>query len=298
MNVLLVAVEDDLSVIKQRLMAAGADEDRVISVKGPAMNVGGFTMPDSPLMLGTDAGQLLQASKDHNARALFLETMVEHIGDRDGKTKVSTNNEAEVRRALAPFRAVCQEARMAGLGIMHPRKGTEGSVDEAIGGSIAFRNVARGVMGVYNDPTDETKDRWRLLCSGKSNYLRYRPHTLRFRVEPWDVDPDIGHVVWGIDGRTLIDDRSMEDVWADMRESRQKKRVRKDHAVVGAEKFLHACLEMGPVPEKELKEKAKAEGLSWASIRRAKSILEIESHSDGFQGKHSWKLPEDKQSDY
>src|SRR5205085_4032041 len=140
----------------------------------------------SPMMLDDDAGKLVRHAKDIDARVLTLETVVEHFGDRGGKSRRSTNNEADVRSALAPFRAVCAEAGLYGVGAIHPRKSTEGSVDDSISGSAAFRNVTRAAHHIYRDPEDDSEDPVRLLFTSNSNYLPRRPPTLRFRILSWD----------------------------------------------------------------------------------------------------------------
>ena len=51
-----------------------------------------------------------------------------------------------MRSALAPFRTICALAGLFGLGAIHPRKSTIGSIDDSISGSAAFRNVTRGMV--------------------------------------------------------------------------------------------------------------------------------------------------------
>ena len=60
--------------------------NRVYFVEGPEVTRGGLTMP-SPMMLDDDAGSMVKHAKQLNAEVLFLETVVEHFGDRAGKTR-------------------------------------------------------------------------------------------------------------------------------------------------------------------------------------------------------------------
>jgi hypothetical protein len=59
--------------------------------------------------------------------------------------------------------------------------------------------------------------------------------------------------------------------------------------------FLCEALAQGPVATTELEARAKAEGLSWASLRRAKQQLKIEaireSRGIGGDGRWLWSLP-------
>jgi len=288
-NVLICVTEDSMGRVKSRLRAAGADLSRVYFVEGPEVTRGGLTMP-SPMMLDDDAGAMVRHAKQLDAKAMFLETVVEHFGDRSGKTRRSTNNEAEVRAALAPFRAVCATAGLFGLGAIHPRKSTDGGVDDSISGSAAFRNVARSVQHIYRDPDDDSDDPVRLLFTSKANYLAKRPSTLRFRIRSWDEQlgmpcqchaEDCGHegrLVWE---EELVDDRKAEEIWQQIAE---QKRARRDVAVENAEKFLNGLMQDGVIAltPKEIFKRASDEGISKAAVIRAKEELGLVSVKEGF----------------
>lgn len=287
-NVLMCVTEDTQGRVVGRLRAAGADLDRVMFVDGPPIIIGGLVMP-SPVAFGSDAGAMVKKAKDNQAGALFLETTLEHLGDREQTQRWSTNNEAEVRRALSPIVGICREANIIGWGVMHPRKSSDGGIEDSISGSAAFRNVSRGILHVYRDPADMNGDPWRLMPASKANYLRKRPETLRFKIEPWEKDPAEGRVVWGTKGH-LVDERSAEDIWGEIRE-RNKQARRRDHAVMDAEKFLFAVLENGPVPVKDIEKMANDAGISWGSVKRAKENIKVDSRKDGLRGPFIWSLP-------
>jgi hypothetical protein len=278
------------------LKAAGADDKMVTFVNGPAVTRGGLIMP-SNIAFDNDAGSLVQKAKDCGAGALFLETMLEHIGDRESARQISTNNEFDVRRALAPMVAACREAELIGWGVMHPRKSMDGGIEDSISGSTAFRNVGRGVLHVYRDPTADDNEPYptRLLVCSKANYLAKRPSTLRFRIEPWDKNPNEGRVVWGLEGKDLVDNRTAEDVWVEMAEARQHKRARNDMQAQKAEKLLLKVLADGkPHALAELEKACDEAGLSWSAMRRAKSNLGVRSHKAGFQGEGGWVMPSEE----
>jgi len=281
MNVIVCVTEDSAPRAKARLMAAEADLDNVLFIDGPPQRRGGLTIP-SPISFDDDAGQLVKIVEKYKVGAMFLETTVEHLGDREGSKRWSTNNETEVRRALSPIVAVCRVGNIIGWGVMHPRKSTDGAMDDAISGSAAFRNVARSILYVYKDPTDESKNPRRLLCSNKSNHLQFRPPTLRFRVEPWEKDPDEGHIVWGIEGKTLEDERTAEEIWQQISNSRKPRR---DRRVLEAEEFLKATISGGLCSPLEIKKAAREEGINWTAIKDAKAKLRIVSVKEGFPAK-------------
>jgi len=289
MTVLVCVTEDSESRVKARLMAADADLKKVFFVSGKPANRGGVIVP-SPIAFDEDAGALLKTANSLGAGALFLETFLEHLGDREGKKQWSTNNEAEVRRALAPIVSVCRVGSLVGWGVMHPRKSSDGGIEDSISGSAAFRNVGRTVLHVYRDPNDSaSKNPWRLLMTSKSNYLAQRPPTLRFRIESWDKDPDEGRAVWGIEGKSLVDDRNAEDIWREIREAGKQRR---DYTVRDAERFLAKILAKGQKTIDELKKAAEGEDITWRAVERAKENLGIESIKTGFPAKVvGWRLP-------
>ena len=244
----------------------------------------------SPMMLDDDAHKLVRYAREIDARVLALETVVEHFGDRGGKSRRSTNNEADVRSALSPFRAVCAKAGLYGLGAIHPRKSTDGTVDDSISGSAAFRNVTRSAHHIYRDPEDETEDPVRLLFTSKANYLSRRPPTLRFQIRSWDehfgmpcacLTADCGHegrVVWESE---LIDDRTAEEVWQQIAE---RSKPRRDVAVQAAEEFLKGLMQDGKIglPPDEIFAMAATEEITKAALKRAKDKLRLVSKKAGF----------------
>lgn len=296
MVTVVCVTEDSEGRVKARLKAADADLKKVYFMSGPPAMRGGLIVP-SPIAFDSDAGSLLEKARGVGAGAMFLETTLEHLGDREGKKQWSTNNEAEVRRALAPLVAVCREGGLVGWGVMHPRKSSDGGISDSISGSAAFNNVGRTVCHVYKDPSDaDSKSPWRLLITSKANYLAQRPATLKFRIEPWADDPNEGRVVWGVEGHSLVDPRSAEDVWRQIREKGQKRR---DYTVQDAEKMLNGLLADGKVHDLErIKQAAEEEDLSWRSIQRAKEVLGIESVKEGFPAKVTgWRLPAPKEDE-
>jgi hypothetical protein len=292
MTVLICVTEDSVDRVTARLVAAGADKSRFAFVEGPPQPTGGLLVP-SPIAFDSDAGALLAKIKEIGAEVLWLETTVAHLGDREGKKRWSTNNEKEVRDALAPIVAVCRDGDLIGWGVMHPRKSMEGGIADSISGSAAFGNAGRGVLHVWKDPRDaDAKSPWRLLASSKANYRAERPTTLRFRIEPWDQDPDEGRVVWPTKEQGLVDPRSAEDVWDEIKE---RNKVRRDYVVMDAEKLLTDLLAGGATKTvDEIKLEAKARGVNMSAVERAKVKLGIESFKSAFDGKWGWRFPKDE----
>jgi len=290
-NVLICVTEDSKERVAARLEAAGADLDRALFVEGPPVIRGGLILP-RPVAFDEDAGIMAEKAKALGAGALYLETMLEHLGDPEGRKQWSSNNEADVRRAISPVVALCREADLVGWGVMHPRKSIDGGIEDSISGSAAFRNVGRGILHVYRDPIANGTDPTRLFLCSKSNYLAQRPTTLRFRIDSWERDSSEGKVVWGIEGKTLVDPRSAEDVWQQIREAKQKSRPRSDINIVTAERLLKKILADGLKPITEIEKAAEEAGISLASLRRAKLGLGVVSRKAGMPAKViGWELP-------
>jgi hypothetical protein len=288
--VMFCVVEDSDGRVAARLRVAGADLQNVKFVYGPQIDVAGLAT-QSAIRFDDDAGKMVEAAKDLGAGAILMETLVEHFGDRAGRaSRRSTNNEADVRASLAPFRALCAEAGLLSLAAIHPRKSTEGGIEDSISGSAAFRNVTRGVLHVYKDPGDESPNPVRLLCTSKANHLKGNPPTLRFRIVSWDEelgmacgcgDFDCGHegrVVWEPD---LVDPRTAEDVWREIAESRKPRR---DLRVVTAEEFLQRLMKDGSIDMKpaDIFAAAGREGLAKSAVERAKANLGLVAKKSGF----------------
>jgi len=296
MNILICVTEDSKERVAARLDAAGADMDRALFVDGPPVTRGGLILP-SPIAFDDDAGAMVEKARLWKAGGLFLETMLEHLGDREGKSRWSSNNEAEVRRAMAPIVALCREAGLVGWGVMHPRKSMDGGVEDSISGSAAFRNIGRTVLHVYKDPTSNGKEPAnRLFICSKANYLAQHPSTLRFRIEPWERDPTEGRVVWGI-GDNLIDLRNAEDVWRQIRESKAtNSNFRRDLQVVEAERLLISMVTSTVAcPIEEIRKVSAERNIAWRTIEKAKSNLHIISKKAGMPAVViGWIMPADQ----
>lgn len=61
--------------------------------------------------------------------------------------------------------------------------------------------------------------------------------------------------------------------------------------IAEAEEFLKEFMAAGSVPQREVKAAAEGNGLSWATVRRAKKRLGIQVTKDGMEGGWLWVLP-------
>lgn len=180
-SVLVCATEDSWEhTIVPRLMAAGADLDRVyrVEVKTADRFLTGLTLP-------RDLAQLEILAVQTDAALLVLDPLMSRLANN-----LDTHRDSEVRRALEPLAALADRARVAVLGIIHHNK--SGSTDplQLVMASKAFTAVARSVHTVIRDPDDETDTR-RLFGTPKNNLGRGDLPTLAFTVASHPIDtPD------------------------------------------------------------------------------------------------------------
>ena len=269
-NVLIWSGEDDpADTLLPRLMAAGANKDRVYFVTGSRVN-GEVTTFDP----ARDMVQLVAAAERvGGVDLLIVDPVVSAVaGDSHKNT--------EVRRALQPLIDLAAHLHCAVLGISHFSKGGQGQdPTQRVVGSVAFAAVARVVWVAAKVKSDDGQDR-RILARSKSN-IGLDNGGFEYHLEQVEVLQGIeaSRVAWGqsVEG-------SAQDLLTDPARDDQSPR---DDAV----EFLRDMLDDGPVPVKTLQEEAKQAGHTWATVRRASDGLLIVKKKGGMVGGWYWQLP-------
>jgi putative DNA primase/helicase len=277
-NVVIWSGEDDPSdTLVPRLAAANADRNRVFIV-GRAREASA-ARPFDP---ARDMPSLADAIKRAQEVKLVIIDPIALVAVKD------SHRNAETRRDLQPVVDLCRETGAAVLGIHHLAKGTAGREPvERLIGSIAFAAVARVVMIATKLPAQEPDlNERRVLMRAKSN-----------------IGPDEGGFAYGLAQTELEDHPSVfasrvlwgqaiegtaRDVLAEAEETDDGRSPRAE-----ATEFLKSHLANGSVPANEIHAAARKEGISSATLRRAKSELRIRSVRIGF-GKGSvaqWEIP-------
>ena len=267
--------DDPADTLVPRLIAEGADLRRMHFVRGTSE--GGRSRAFDP---ARDMGALEKKIQWAGDVALVVIDPVALIATKD------SHKNAETRRDLQPLADLCRVTGAAALGVHHLAKGTAGrEPQERLIGSIAFAAVARVVMIAAKQPAQEggTLER-RILMRAKSN-IGPDGGGFVYRLEQAALEqhPEIfaSHVVWGepIEG-------SARDALAEAEHSHQEREMPLDEA----KGFLRELLAAGPVASNEVKSAAEANGLSWASVRRAKKALGIKAHKEALRDGWSWSL--------
>jgi putative DNA primase/helicase len=270
-DVLMWSGEDDLAdSILPRLIACGGDPRRFNFVDDVIRD--GKRRPFDP---SCDMPALIAAAqKLPELVFLIVDPIVSAVAGDSHKN-------AEVRRGLQPTVDLLRATRAAGLGITHFTKGTAGQDPiDRINASLAFGAVPRVVFGAAK-PRDPT--------TGKRCFLRVASNIgpegggFEYDLEQ-QLLPDFAftaqHVVWGAqldgDARTLL---------SEVEESPEPRK--RDQA----KDWLLDRLAAGPVLQVDLEAAAKAEGISFRTLRRAKSDNQIVAERDGTTGVWHWRLP-------
>ena len=274
-NVLIWSGEDDpADTLLPRLIAMGADRDRVFFVQGARIN--DEVVPFDP---ARDLAQLLAAvERIGGIGLLVVDPIVSAVaGDSHKNT--------EVRRALQPLVGLAASCNCAVVGISHFAKGGQGSdPTQRVVGSVAFSAVARVVMVAAKVKGENGEDA-RILARSKSNI---GPDNGGFHYHPEQVEalPGIqaSRIAWGkaVEGtaRELLTDP--DEVLEDEGESSARDE---------AEEFLIQLLKEGPSPTKHVEAEAKAAGIAWRTVRRASDVLGIKKRKS--DGGWYWSVPDE-----
>lgn len=156
-NVIYQSAEDGMGdTIKPRLMEAGADLERVLSIV------------EEKKQLSLLDERIEKAIREHNARLMILDPIQGYIGSR-----VDINRANEIRTVLKSVSSVAERTGCAVVLIGHLNKASGTSSAYRGLGSIDFRAAARSVLLIgrlKNDPTVRVivHDKSSLAPEGKS----------------------------------------------------------------------------------------------------------------------------------
>ncbi|HZV04380.1 MAG TPA: AAA family ATPase, partial [Gemmataceae bacterium] len=292
-NVILLTAEDDPEdTVVPRLVAAGADLDRVEIVSMVRDRDQGGLECERMFSLGDDL-ELLRQKIDQvgDVRAILIDPVTAYLG-RAGA--VDSYRDSDVRAVLTPLVHLAYERRIAVIVIMHFNKKVD--VTNAllrISNSLAFGGVARHVFSV----TDDEENGRKLLARAKNNIAAKSDNqTLAFHFDTREVgnDPETGEVIRA----PLV---VFEPGYVDVTATEALSAVNENKAPAGrdrAKQFVLDFLRDGQaVLATEMKAAAEANGISWRTINRAKEqlldkgiIITVAKDNSTPDGPWFWKL--------
>lgn len=140
-NVLILNAEDAVAdTIRPRLLAAGADDERVYVIDAVRTNSDG---KERTFSLETDLEHLERAIVEIGGAALIIiDPITAYLGKTDG------HSNSEVRGVLAPLSALAERKNAAVIGVSHLSKGGGNEALMRVLGSVAFVAAARGLCRV------------------------------------------------------------------------------------------------------------------------------------------------------
>lgn len=272
-DVVIWTGEDDISdTITPRLMAMGANLDRVHFVQGVLADEG-----EQPFNPSTDMPILQHAiARINDIKLLIIDPIVSVI-------KGDSHKNAEVRKDLTPLIQMAESMGFAIIGITHFSKGTSGREPiERITGSLAFGAVARIVLVASKSKSEDGND-IRIFLRAKSNISEDNggfEYSLEQAITECGIETS--RVLWGdaIEGsaRELLVNAEDDSDGGSMSECMQ---------------FLSSILSDGEVSASEVKKDCIGAGYSVSTMNRAKKNLGIEAKKIGI-GKGSywvWAIP-------
>jgi hypothetical protein len=267
-GVILLSAEDSLEdTIRPRLDAAGADDDRVLSLD---------KIPDGDNdrlpVLPNDVPYVRIACRQMNAGLIIVDPLAAFLG-----SDTDTHKDQDCRRALYPLAVMAQEMGTAIVVIRHLNKATGGNPLYRGGGSIGIIGAARSGLLVARDP--DNPDR-RVLASTKCNLAKL-PTSLAFDLST--AANGALRVGWiGPSAHTA------ESLLAAAHDDEDRGTVN------DAVEVLRVILSNGSRPGKDVKREARNAGVAERTLYRAKAVLGVQSTLIGFgsDGEWRWSLPE------
>ena len=268
-TVLWVGTEESREhAIVPRLIAAGADMDRIIFVDVQT------ELGTGALMFPLDLAGIEEVIRDHVVTMMFLDPAKAVV-----PPGFSGNDDIAVRQYLEPIAALAHRCKVTIIGLAHFGKRTGTDSGQLMLGSVAWSQVARCVLSIAEDPDTGT----RVLTNTKANYVG-TDRSVEFRivntiVQTDDGPTEIGSVEWlgdtTTDARDLLAGDGDEDA--------------EEHTA--AEQWLQDYLaENGPTPSKVIKTDAAKEKIRERTLKRAKKKIGILDASTGFPRTSTWYL--------
>jgi len=257
---LLLLAEDSIAkTVRQRLSAAGADLKRIAIMNGEV------ALPDN-------LSEIQAAVVGLSAKLLVVDPFMAYL-------TIDGNKEQRVRAAMGPLKRLAEETNIAVVLVRHMNKGGGRNPLYRGLGSIGITAAVRSAFLVAKSPDDPHMRVW---CHVKSNL---GPLTQSLLFEPVSNGNGVVRVEWrGQSGYVA------EDLLAPSRSGGGK--------LDEAKSLLLELLRDRAVRLEEIKLAATEKSISFRTVERVKSELEIESLRRGFGkgGVVYWALPHEEAS--
>jgi putative DNA primase/helicase len=269
-HVIILAAEDDLAdTVVPRVIAAGADQDRVRVVRAVKDADG-----ERPFNLSVDLDRLEKEYKLTDVKLVVIDPASAYVGSAAG-SRINRNSSGDVRAALQCLANFAEKHGLAVILVSHLNKSRGASAISRIMGSTEWVAVPRAAFLVTKEPGTTR----RLFLPLKNNLGPDRIG-YAFRIEDRVVAQGISTsaVVWDPDPITMTADEALAATGK--------------QGPSAASDFLQQALSDGPMEQAEIVQLGKDAGFSEKSLRTAREKLGVRSRKEGFgtTGKWVWVL--------
>jgi putative DNA primase/helicase len=270
-HVIILSAEDHpADTIVPRLIAAGADLERIDIVK--AVKDG---EAERPFNLSVDLDRLEKEHKVTKVKLLVIDPATAYLGSAAGK-RISRNNGGDIRAVLDRLTSFAEKHELAVVAVSHLNKSRGASAITRIMGSTEWVAVPRAVFLVAEEPGTDR----RLFLPLKNNLGPDRIG-YAFHIEDRVVADGISMsaVVWHPDPITMSADEALA--------ATGKK------APSEAIDFLQQALSNGPMDQTEVVRLGQEAGFTAKVLRTAREKLGVKPKKEGFgtNGKWVWVPP-------
>lgn len=175
-NILYVAAEDTWEkTLVARFKAAGAN---MAHVRRPKIKIDGDETSLS-LASADQTRELITQAKAEKVALICFDPLMSAMGG----TRIDTHKEAEVRAVLEPLIHELQAGDLTALAISHQNKTGTSDLANGMVGSGGFKNLARQIIGVVSQDSDnENEPKIRLASVVKSNLGRIPEGGLTYEI--------------------------------------------------------------------------------------------------------------------
>jgi hypothetical protein len=275
-DVVIASSEDHPgSVIKPRLIAAGADLTRVHIVKVRRDDL------DGDIALPDDLDQLEAQVRKVNARLLIVDPLVAHL-----PLSIDSHKAQHVRSVLAPLGHLAEEARLAVAAVVHFNGAPSTDVRSRISGSKALRDASRSVLVCGADPNDGSRY---VMVQDKHSFGPRSNVGFAYRIITASVE---------LNGETFTTSKLAWDgeVEIDARGLLAGPGVPEAPKTIAAKAMLEELLADGAVLVETLKFEARKRDLGWRTVEATKADLGVIAEQVPVPGKKGpgpswWRLP-------
>jgi DNA polymerase len=279
-NVIMLTAEDCLDqTITPRLIAAGADRDRVFILKKIRKD-----NKERMFLLSEDIEELEHIiAKTGDVRLITIDPITAFMGSGG---RFDSHRAVDVRGQLGPLADLAERADVALSAITHPPKAaSQRAIDHFIG-SQAFIAAARiGHLAIEEVDDDKIPTGRSLFANVKNNVSR-KMSTLAYRIieKPLADGVTAAGIIW----EEIVDISADQAVAAAA--PAHKERGQQGDIMI----FLFNTLMSGPVPTKLIEERATAHNFSKDQLDRTKKKIGIVAFREKgrFDGGWFWALPQ------